>query len=94
MKKEDPKPRFGVIAMSKGFITVDHLAEAMALQARGEPGGSEHRRIGEILVERGYMNACQVAEVLQEMVEAASRFECPKCGIMIYRCPNCNAELR
>ncbi len=92
--KENHQRRFGIIAMSKDFITLDQFAEAIEIQAKEDLERSDHRLVGEILVDLGFMNISQVNEVLEELIETVCMFECPKCGIMIYKCPNCGAELR
>ena len=94
MAKEKRKRRFGTIAMSKGFITIEQFTEAIEIQAKEELTDSKHRRIGEILVDIGFMNSSQVNAVMNELIAVAFRFECPHCGIMIYKCPNCGEELR
>ncbi len=94
MVEEHHKGRFGVVAIAKEFITVDQFSEAIKIQTNEDLSSSGHRLIGEILVDLGYMNTSQINEVLEELVESAYRFECPQCGIMIYNCPNCKAQLR
>ena len=94
MTEKDPKPRFGTIAIKKEFITLEQFSEAIAIQAGEEVAGSDRRRIGKILIDLGFMTASQANEILQDMIDVADRFECPHCGIMIYKCPNCNTELR
>ena len=58
------EPRFGDIAVSKGFITVEHLVEAMTQQIKEDAAGQNHRLIGEILADLGYMNKDQVRRTL------------------------------
>jgi hypothetical protein len=57
--------RFGITAVQKGFITVDQLIEALSTQIMEELEKSEHRLIGEILVEKQYLTAVQIKEVLK-----------------------------
>jgi len=66
MAKEKRKRRFGTIAMSKGFITLEQFTEAIEIQAKEELTDSKHRRIGEILVDIGFMNSTQVNAVMNE----------------------------
>ena len=59
--------RFGFMAVKKGFITLDQLIEAMKIQVRGEINNGEHRLIGTILMELGFLNSSQVNEVLESI---------------------------
>ena len=59
--------RFGVTAVKMGFITADQLHEAMRVQLDEDLHGLEHRLIGRILLERGYISSGQVREVLRQM---------------------------
>lgn len=59
---------FGAIAIEKRFITLDQFIEAMTLQVREDLNSLEHRRIGQILLEMGYLNDSQIKEILQTLV--------------------------
>jgi hypothetical protein len=59
--------RFGAVAIDKGFISLDQLFEAMKIQIREDTEGIEHRLIGQILWEKGYINSQQINEVLKGM---------------------------
>ena len=59
------EPRFGDIAISKCFITIDQLLEAMTQQVKEDAEGKPHRLIGEILVGMGYMSQHQVTKTLE-----------------------------
>ena len=59
--------RFGEVAVSKGFITFNHLVQAMTAQVQEEAKNGEHRLLGEILIDLGFMNASQVNNVLDSM---------------------------
>ena len=61
------KKRFGAIAVEKGFISDTQLMEAIEIQSFDDMEGKEHRLIGTILFEQGYMNAKQVDDVLRSM---------------------------
>ncbi|MBN1104632.1 MAG: hypothetical protein JXL84_14540 [Deltaproteobacteria bacterium] len=63
------KKRFGMVAVQKGFITMDQLIEAIGVQAREDIEGEGHRLIGEILLEKGYISAPQIYEVIEERFE-------------------------
>jgi len=59
--------RFGAVAIDKGFITLDHLIEALKIQTLENLDGSDHRLIGQILWEKGYLETGQIKEVLKSM---------------------------
>jgi hypothetical protein len=59
--------RFGDVAISKGFITLEQLIDAMTIQVKDEATKASHRLIGEILVEMGTLSISQVEEVLDGM---------------------------
>ena len=71
MKKIDK--RFGVIAVEKGFITTDQLFDAIKIQLLEEIGNSNHRLIGEILQDKGYLSQLQVKEVLKSIPDSYLR---------------------
>ena len=55
------------MAVKKGFITIDQLIEAMKIQVREEINNGEHRLIGTILIEMGFINTSQVNKVLESI---------------------------
>jgi hypothetical protein len=59
--------RFGAMAIDKGFITLENLIEAMKIQIQENLDGSNHRLIGQILWEKGYIRTEQINEVLESM---------------------------
>ena len=59
--------RFGVVAVEKGYITADQLVEAMTIQLREDLDKKEHRLIGRVLRDLGYIEIFQVKEVLRSM---------------------------
>lgn len=59
--------RFGAVAIQKGFITLDQLLEAMKIQIIEDLEDAEHRLIGQILWERGYISAEEIKEVIESM---------------------------
>ena len=59
--------RFGSVAVEKGFITIEHLYEAMKIQIHDDLSGSVHRPIGQILWEIGFIKTEQIKEVLKTM---------------------------
>jgi len=56
--------QFGIIAVEKGFITPEMLIEGLRIQVEEEVEFHTHRLIGEILMEKDYLNAMQIQEIL------------------------------
>ena len=59
--------RFGTLAIEKGFVEPEHIFEAMEIQILENLQGSEHRLIGQILWEKGYITTKQIDEVVKSM---------------------------
>jgi len=59
--------RFGTVAIEKGFVEPEHIFEAMEIQILENLEGSEHRLIGQILWEKGYITTKQIDEVVKSM---------------------------
>jgi hypothetical protein len=59
--------RFGAVAIDKGFITLENLIEAMKIQVLENLQDLDHRLIGQILWEEGYIKTEQINEVLKSM---------------------------
>jgi plasmid maintenance system antidote protein VapI len=59
--------RFGIAAVKKGFITADQLIEAQSTQILEELKMSRHRLIGQILLEKQYLTAVQIKQVLKSL---------------------------
>jgi len=66
-EKEYFEHRFGLIAVKKGFVTPEQFIKAFDIQFKENLSALKHRRIGEIFVDMGLMNASQVKEVLDDM---------------------------
>jgi hypothetical protein len=67
MVKQSMEKRFGLVAVQMGFITVDQLIDAIEIQTKEDVENGEHRLIGWILLEKGYITPPQVNEVLKAM---------------------------
>jgi len=67
MSIEYTDKRFGVVAIEKGFISLDQLLESIKIQIEEEIEQGLHRIVGAILVEKGVMNLLQVEEVLHSI---------------------------
>jgi hypothetical protein len=66
-EKEYFEHRFGLIAVKKGFVTPEQFIKAFDIQFNENLSALKHRRIGEIFVDMGLMNASQVKEVLDDI---------------------------
>ncbi len=62
-------PRFGEIAIDKGFLTAEQLTEAIAKQVEDGLSNSRYRLIGSILFEHGWITKEQIDIVLCELFE-------------------------
>ena len=60
--------RFGVIAIDKGFITVDDLAKGLTVQVNEDRKIMPHRLLGEVFFHMGLMADTQVEEVLHDEI--------------------------
>ena len=62
----EPLPkRFGVVALEKGFITLDQLADAQHSQLLDNVNKGKHRPIGGILSAQGLLTMSQIVEILR-----------------------------
>ena len=59
--------RFGIISVTKGFITADQLKAALIEQADDNVKGRPHRLIGRIFFEKGWMTDDQIDKVLNDL---------------------------
>jgi hypothetical protein len=59
--------RFGTVAIKKGFVEPEHIFEAMEIQIRENLESTEHRLLGQILWEKGYITTKQIDEVVKFM---------------------------
>ncbi len=59
--------RFGVISVTKGFVTSDQLKAALIEQADDNISERPHRLIGRIFFEKGWMTDEQIDAVLNEL---------------------------
>jgi hypothetical protein len=64
--------RFAVIAVKKGFITVEQAKAALLEQIDDDISGEPHRLVGSILFEKGWITPEQIDMVLDELFQKAS----------------------
>ena len=67
MEKDSILFRFGFLGVRKNFVTPDQIIEALEIQLEENQSENKHRLIGEIMVDKGFMNPAQVNEILKEM---------------------------
>jgi len=60
--------RFGMIAVSRGYVTPKQLKEALAEQVDDDLAYRPHRLLGNIFFEKNLMNLTQIEQVLDELV--------------------------
>ncbi|MFC1862977.1 hypothetical protein ACFL1Z_03385 [Thermodesulfobacteriota bacterium] len=63
-KIEHYEKQFGIIAIEKGFISSEELIEALKIQVKEDIEYETHRLIGEILLDKNFLTAQQIQEVL------------------------------
>lgn len=56
--------RFGTVAVDNKMITADQLHEALKIQVEDNIEGREHRLVGVILEELGYISKDQTQKIL------------------------------
>jgi hypothetical protein len=67
MTKVKIEDRFGMIAISKEFISFEQFMKAMAIQIKDEIEIERHTIIGKILMDQGLLDKTQVDKVLKVM---------------------------
>jgi len=67
METKGFKKRFGAIAVEKGFVTKEQLAEALKTQVTEELEQGQHRLIGTILHDKGFMTFPQLQATLESL---------------------------
>ena len=72
MAIKELEKRFGTLAVQKGFITLEHLFEAIDIQIKEDLEEGRHRLIGTILFEHGFITVLQIDDVLKSMASEAN----------------------
>lgn len=67
MTTQSFEKRFGMVAVEKGFVTAEHIIEAIEIQIKENLEQKKHRFIGTVLVEQGHMRHSHIQEVLLSM---------------------------
>ena len=68
-------PRFGEIAVDKGFVTEEQLKGAMVEQVEDNLSNHPHRLIGYILFENGWITNKQFDSVLNILFKEPAEFK-------------------
>ncbi len=75
MKKREP---FGAVALRLGLTSKEDLEEALAIQEQEDKMGKQHRLLGLIMLEMGYLTTTELIEVLRHIDEAQEKKESRK----------------
>src|SRR5207244_13267706 len=67
--------RFGEIAVREGFATRAQVRECLEIQTKLRSYGVEPKKLGEILVEKGYLKPADTLAILEVQRQGASRIE-------------------
>ena len=59
--------RFGSIAVSRKYVTLGQVQQALAIQIEDNVNGRKHRLLGDILLENNWITAEQVKSILAEI---------------------------
>ena len=60
-------PLFGQIVIEEGFVDLDQLLECLDVQKMEDLEGKPHRLIGEIMLDRGYLNREELERAVRIM---------------------------
>jgi hypothetical protein len=60
-------PRFGQIAVEKGYVTSEQVKEAVSEQIDDDLANRPHRLLGRIFLDKGVMSPQQIDIVLNEL---------------------------
>ena len=67
-----PPPLFGQVVLKRGYAKIEQLLECLEIQQKEDLEGLPHRRIGDIMRERGYLTPLQhkmAVEITQKLSE-------------------------
>ncbi|MCE9581913.1 MAG: serine/threonine protein kinase [Planctomycetes bacterium] len=69
--------QFGAVAVRLGFITKDRLEKALGIQRNLEAAGARVAKLGEMLVEKGWISAAQASVIRKIQSTAEDALEIP-----------------
>lgn len=66
------RPKFGEIAVAKGFCALKDVDQALRIQRDQDQKGERHRLLGIIMIEEGLLSTTQLIEILKDFEKAGS----------------------
>lgn len=66
------RPRFGEIAVAKGFCALKDVDQALKIQREQDRRGERHRLLGIIMIEEGILSTAQLIEILKDFEAAGN----------------------
>lgn len=60
------RARFGEVAIELGYLSIDQLQHALAVQRREQAEQTPHRHLGRICIDEGYLTLSNVLTVLEQ----------------------------
>jgi len=78
-------PRFGMLAIEMGFVTVDQIREAMAEQLDDDLAEKPRRFLGTILVDKGWLTLREMEMILDRkegITTTPHNHYCPNCRVL------------
>ena len=68
-RDKKPKPRFGEVAVRKGFCTPEQVDQALRIQRKKAAGGRPKPLTGIVMVQHGIISTGQLIDVLRAYQE-------------------------
>ena len=94
-------PRLGQLAIERALVSQEHVELCARVQEQLVRQGKSKKRLGEIMVEKGFMSVAEVLDVLK--IQGRQIMVCPGCGARFnvekfepgskYRCKKCKTLL-
>lgn len=74
MRKGNSEIIFGALAVEMGYVTERQIGKAVSVQMKEDLNGLEHRLLGKILVDLGFINSSQIEDILQELQQYDKKY--------------------
>ena len=71
------RPKFGEIAVAKGFCTLKDVDQALKIQREQDHRGERHRLLGIIMIAEGLLSTAQLIEILKDYGTAGNPLPAP-----------------
>ncbi len=65
-RKPAPRPRFGEVAVARGYCTARDVTRALKIQADQDRLGGKHPPAGIIMISEGILSTTQLIEILKQ----------------------------